>query len=222
MSRRETSAKPSLAPPPFVPPEGLTAHSAEGDTSSQRTPHRKEKIMTARSNSVSGRRLLVGIVLCAAVFLAAAPTASAATTATTATFALGVLTVVGDARQHHHDQPQRGREHPGQRRRGRRQRRHADRRQHRLIQRLRPRRRRHDHAQRGQRRAAAGATCSAGPDNDTLTGGSGNDQLFGQGGNDTLLGKGGFDLLFGGGEQRHADRRRRRRPGLRPEPATTA
>ena len=51
--------------------------------------------------------------------------------------------------------------------------------------------------------------------NDVLTGGSGGDQLFGEAGNDTLLGKGGFDLLFGGSEQRHADRRRRRRSGLR-------
>ena len=35
---------------------------------------------------------------------------------------------------------------------------------------------------------------------DTLTGGSGGDQLFGQAGNDTLLGRGGFDFLFGGSE----------------------
>ena len=45
---------------------------------------------------------------------------------------------------------------PGQRRRGRRHRRHADGRQHRADPGVRPGRQRHDHAQRGQRRAAAG------------------------------------------------------------------
>ena len=50
----------------------------------------------------------------------------------------------------------------------------------------------------------------------------GADLLFGQAGNDTLLGKGGFDFLFGGSEQRHADRRRRRRPGRSARAATTA
>ena len=63
--------------------------------------------------------------------------------------------------------------------------------------------------------ALPAANLFGGVGNDTLTGGSGNDQLFGQAGNDTLLGKGGFDLLFGGDRERHPDRRRRRRPGLR-------
>ena len=66
------------------------------------------------------------------------------------------------------------------------------------------------------------ANLFGGGGNDVLTGGSGNDQLFGQAGNDTLLGKGGFDLLFGGTEQRHAHRRRRRRPGRSARAATTA
>ena len=61
------------------------------------------------------------------------------------------------------------------------------------------------------------ANLFGGTGNDMLTGGSGGDQLFGQAGNDTLLGKGGFDFLFGGSRQRHPDRRRRRRPGLRRE-----
>ena len=65
------------------------------------------------------------------------------------------------------------------------------------------------------------ANLFGGAGNDTLTGGSGGDLLFGQAGNDTLLGKGGFDFLFGGSRERHAHRRRRRRPGLRRERATT-
>jgi Ca2+-binding RTX toxin-like protein len=44
------------------------------------------------------------------------------------------------------------------------------------------------------------ANLFGGLNNDTLIGGSGGDQLFGQSGNDTLLGKGGFDFLFGGSE----------------------
>jgi Ca2+-binding RTX toxin-like protein len=44
------------------------------------------------------------------------------------------------------------------------------------------------------------ANLFGGLNNDTLTGGSGGDQLFGQAGNDTLLGRGGFDFLFGGSE----------------------
>lgn len=46
--------------------------------------------------------------------------------------------------------------------------------------------------------ALPAAQLFGGAGNDTLTGGSGNDQLFGQSGDDTLLGKGGNDLLFGG------------------------
>jgi Ca2+-binding RTX toxin-like protein len=42
------------------------------------------------------------------------------------------------------------------------------------------------------------ANLFGGADNDTLTGGSGGDTMAGQTGNDTLLGKGGFDSLFGG------------------------
>jgi len=42
------------------------------------------------------------------------------------------------------------------------------------------------------------ANLFGGADNDTLTGGSAGDTLVGQAGNDTLLGKGGFDTLFGG------------------------
>src|SRR5262245_59141948 len=42
------------------------------------------------------------------------------------------------------------------------------------------------------------ANIFGGAGNDTITGGSGGDMLFGQSGNDTLLGKGGFDILFGG------------------------
>ena len=48
--------------------------------------------------------------------------------------------------------------------------------------------------------ALPAANLFGGVNNDTLTGGSGGDLLFGQGGNDTLLGKGGFDFLFGGSE----------------------
>ena len=44
------------------------------------------------------------------------------------------------------------------------------------------------------------ANLFGGVNNDTLTGGSGADQLFGQAGNDTLLGRGGFDILTGGTE----------------------
>jgi Ca2+-binding RTX toxin-like protein len=62
--------------------------------------------------------------------------------------------------------------------------------------------------------ALPAALLFGGAGNDVLTGGSGADQLFGQSGNDTLLGRGGTDFLFGGG-QRHADWRRRRRPGVR-------
>ena len=46
--------------------------------------------------------------------------------------------------------------------------------------------------------ALPAANLFGGTGDDTLTGGSGADQLFGQGDNDTLLGKGGNDLLFGG------------------------
>ena len=42
------------------------------------------------------------------------------------------------------------------------------------------------------------ANLFGGADNDILTGGSGGDTLAGQAGNDTLLGKGGFDVLSGG------------------------
>ncbi len=42
------------------------------------------------------------------------------------------------------------------------------------------------------------ANLFGGADNDTLTGGAGGDTLAGQAGNDTLLGKGGFDSMFGG------------------------
>ena len=44
------------------------------------------------------------------------------------------------------------------------------------------------------------ANLFGGANNDTLTGGSGGDQLFGQAGNDTLLGRGGIDILTGGSE----------------------
>ena len=44
------------------------------------------------------------------------------------------------------------------------------------------------------------ANLFGGTGNDTLTGGSGGDQLFGQAGNDTILGRGGLDFLFGGSE----------------------
>jgi Ca2+-binding RTX toxin-like protein len=44
------------------------------------------------------------------------------------------------------------------------------------------------------------ANLFGGANNDTLTGGSGADQLFGQAGNDTLLGRGGFDIMTGGSE----------------------
>ena len=48
--------------------------------------------------------------------------------------------------------------------------------------------------------ALPAANLFGGADNDTLSGGAGNDQLFGQAGNDTLLGRGGFDFLFGATE----------------------
>ena len=44
------------------------------------------------------------------------------------------------------------------------------------------------------------ANLFGGANNDTLTGGSGADQLFGQAGNDTLIGRGGIDILTGGTE----------------------
>jgi Ca2+-binding RTX toxin-like protein len=44
------------------------------------------------------------------------------------------------------------------------------------------------------------ANLFGGANNDTLAGGAGGDQLFGQSGNDTLLGRGGFDVLTGGSE----------------------
>jgi Ca2+-binding RTX toxin-like protein len=46
--------------------------------------------------------------------------------------------------------------------------------------------------------ALPSANLFGGGDNDILTGGSGGDILAGQTGNDTLLGKGGFDSMFGG------------------------
>ena len=46
--------------------------------------------------------------------------------------------------------------------------------------------------------ALPNANLFGGGDNDVLTGGSGGDILAGQTGNDTLLGKGGFDSMFGG------------------------
>jgi Ca2+-binding RTX toxin-like protein len=48
--------------------------------------------------------------------------------------------------------------------------------------------------------ALPAANLFGGGGNDTLTGGSGADKLFGQSGNDTLLGKGGADFLFGGAD----------------------
>jgi Ca2+-binding RTX toxin-like protein len=48
--------------------------------------------------------------------------------------------------------------------------------------------------------ALPAANLFGGIGNDTLTGGSGGDGLFGQSGNDTMLGQGGFDFLFGGSE----------------------
>ena len=108
-------------------------------------------------NSVSrraGRRLLVGIALGAAVFLGTAAPASAATTAT---FSSGILTVTGDSASNSitlsRDAagrilvnggaiPVTGGRRPWPTHHG---------------PGLRARRRRHDHAQRGQRGAAAGA-----------------------------------------------------------------
>ena len=53
--------------------------------------------------------------------------------------------------------------------------------------------------------------------NDVLTGGAGGDQLFGQAGNDTLARPRRLRLPLRGERERHADGRRRRRPGVRRE-----
>ena len=87
-----------------------------------KTNRTEESLMNMRPNNDrrrAARRLLAGVVLAAAAMLAASAPASAAVTASFSPGA-GTLTVFGDAaRQHHHDQPQRGRHDPGQRRRGR-------------------------------------------------------------------------------------------------------
>src|SRR5262245_36446058 len=177
--------------------EGLTARPQAGDTLRDPVPHSKGDSMNAKRNCVAARarrRLLVGIVLAAGVFLAASPSASAATTAT---FSNGVLTVIGDNALNNITVSRdaagtilvNGGAIPviggtptvantalirifglgG-----------------------------NDTITLSEVNGALPAgQLYGGADNDTLTGGSGGDQLFGQAGNDSLLGKGGFDLMFG-------------------------
>ena len=118
--------------------------------------------MNARSDNdrrTASRRLLAGIVLGVAATLAAGPTASAATTAT---FSAGVLTVFGDNADNAITISRNAAGailvNGGAIAVARR---HADSGQHDADLGLRPRRQRCDRARRGQRCAAARATCSA-------------------------------------------------------------
>ena len=121
-----------------------------------------------------------------------------ASAATTASFSNGRTECLRRRRQQlDRDQPRRHGDDPGERRRGRGGRRHADGREHEPDPGLRAGRRRHDQPNETNGTLPA-ANLFGGGGNDTLTGGSGGDQLFGQAGNDTLLGHGGSDFLFGG------------------------